>query len=231
MRHITIVNRSSLVNRADLVAACLACQTQLHRDFAPAYGGLFALLAYIDYPLSGAAAGRVETITLLDDCDQAEALGFHTVSDAREPQGYVFVRCTIDAGLDWQPTLSHELMEQLADPWCDGYRLGAYQGEQAAVAYEVADPVEADSYLCCGVPVSNFVLPAWFRDDAKAGTQVDFLKRLSAPLTCTAGGYVSFSRDLATWSNDVQGRMRPHRQAAHRLSRHGRRDRRRGNAA
>jgi hypothetical protein len=116
-------------------------------------------------------------------------------------------------------TLSHEVLEQLADPLVQQcvvvtfpppkphkpphgpHHMGDDRGraQKAAVAYETADPVEGDEYTIDGVPVSNFVTKAWFQDATNPVGPFDYLKKLAAPLSLTAGGYVAFSRNLESW--------------------------------
>ena len=76
------------------------------------------------------------------------------------------------------------------DPRCN---LWADTGRGYAVALEVGDPVESDSY-----PVSvsgkkitvSFALPRWFETNANSGDPCDFLGRVRTPFTMTKDGYV-----------------------------------------
>lgn len=218
MRTITIINQSTVVKDADFAAAVAACQRQVNEHFGPAWGGLVAKL----FPQTAAPGATLnvpgERIYVLDDSDQQGALGYHELTQGDAPVGYVFVKTSEDAGDPWQTTLSHELLEQLADPYIDtcvevelphagrasGSLFGLFshrQGQIALVAYEVADPVENDSYPIDGVPVSNFVLPAWFQSASTPGVAgpFDYLQKLTAPLTLTPGGYISYATRLGSW--------------------------------
>jgi hypothetical protein len=193
MQTIAIVNESSRVSHPDLVAARQALQVQLSRDFSPAWG-LYAtlLLRSVPHP-------HEPTIHLLDNTTVADALGYHdTNSDA--PEGFVFVETAEGDGVPWQLVLSHELLEMLADPWIDLVADTVYQNQPAVVAYEVADPVEGDSYAIGSVPVSNFVLPSWFLPSPLPGAPfTDFLKRLTEPLALAPGGYFLYATQLGIW--------------------------------
>src|SRR5205085_12207621 len=78
MRTIAIRNQSTLVSSAELASAVIALQTQLDRDFAPAWGQSARL------EING---GGPEVIYLFDDTDAADALGYHTLSAGDVPIG------------------------------------------------------------------------------------------------------------------------------------------------
>lgn len=218
MRTITIVNQSSVVSGADFASAVAACQRQVNEHFGPAWGGLSAQLIAAT-AVSPQAPHDVagECIYVLDDSDQQGALGYHALTPGDAPIGYCFAKTSLDAGDPWQTTLSHELLEQMADPYIDtcvevelpqaGSRGGVFglfghrQGQLALVMYEVADPVENDTYSIDGVPMSNFVLPAWFQSPNTPGVAgpFDYLGKLTAPLTLTPGGYISYATRLGAW--------------------------------
>lgn len=139
-------------------------------------------------------------VVILDDADQADALGYHDQTPDGRPYGRVFASPTLKNGgtLITGPdsvscTLSHELLELWADPnvnaWFDN-------AKEESFAFELCDPVEADSYEIKvhgyhPVSVSNFVLPPYF-DSVPQATDVkfDYLGKLKAPFTMTAGGYL-----------------------------------------
>lgn len=206
MRTITIVNQSSVVSSADFAAAVAACQKQVNEHFSPLWGNLsVALVPQTAAPQSPQSVAG-EAIYVLDDSDQQGALGYHELTPGDAPVGYVFARTSQEANDPWQTTLSHELLEQIADPFissCAEVQMQGHFGrlQDAIVAFEVCDPVENDSYLIDGVPVSNFVLPSWFQSANTPGLTgpFDYLKKLSAPLSLTPGGYISYATRLGQW--------------------------------
>ncbi len=236
MRTIQIINQSTVVNDADFQAAVAACQRQANEHFAPAWGGLAVALQTItadiakplvyETPSTGTTSVNpgAETIYILDDADQQGVLGYHELS-ADVPVGFVFAKTTAADDQAWQVTLSHELLEQLADPYCATCAVVAFgpgsgrhgHVSNAAVEYEVCDPVENDQYMIDGVPVSNFVLPAWFQPATGAVGPYDYLQKLHAPLTMTAGGYIGYTTDLKSWKQTAQP------QRAHHYARKGKR--------
>src|ERR1043165_1231956 len=75
------------------------------------------------------------------------------------PLGKVFVRTTLSSKNLVSVTASHELAEMLADPAID---LAAEAPDGTFYAYEVADPVEDETFQVAGIPLSNFAYPSWF---------------------------------------------------------------------
>jgi hypothetical protein len=217
-RTIYVSNETTVLTDAQVQEAIAAVQVQITTDFAPIYG-LSATLVFI----SGEPPSGYEAIHLQDTSPDVDVLGDHT-EDSDVPQGYVYVKTCVEDGEDWRVTLSHEVLEQVADPLvCLGAIVSSWQGGKAAmVAYETADPVEDQSYLVNGVPVSNFVTPYWFsEDEIPAGAKYDFLGKLTDPLTVSSGGYVSYTRNLTSWQ-EVFGEKAP-RTPTHINSRHHRR--------
>lgn len=196
MTSIAVVNKSTLVPDAAFQQMVKACASQLWYHAAPAWGRVPQLVKA--YPTEDAAPTGVTVILVMNDPDQAGALGYHT----EDPQGRVFGRVFASPSLKAggtlttgetavSATLSHEVLEAFIDPSC---MLWADRGdEKQTVAYEVADPVEDQSYpiRIAGVDtaVSNFVTPAWFDCQAQSGP-FDAMKSLTKPLSITKGGYV-----------------------------------------
>lgn len=203
MRVIEIVLQSSLVSEADAAACVAALQRQVTEHFEPAYPGLGCTLQLAVADPAAPHTPSVETIYLLDHSDQAGALGYHTETTAGVPVGYAFMAETIADGEPWQSTVSHELLEQLLDPYADltvpvrlSSAFGRDAGRPGMVAFEACDPCENDLYEVNGIPLSNFILPAWFDG---ASSKVDFLGKLPGPLTLDSGGYISYAISLTGW--------------------------------
>lgn len=196
MIRIAVLNDSTVVKDADLQAVIPALQTQVHNHFAPVWG-IDAELQFV----SGTPPPGAWWLVILDDADQANALGYHDVTDEALPIGKVFVRTTQEAHANWTVTASHELLEMLADPEIN---LAAIREEQdgaatALYSYEICDPCEADQfgYAIGNVTVSDFVYPSWFESfHISHGTQFDYCGRITAPFALLPGGYMT-SMDLA----------------------------------
>ena len=83
---------------------------------------------------------------------------------------------------------SHELVEMLVDPAINLMTTGP--DPKVIYAYESADPVEALSFPVNGIPMTDFVFPAYFEAFHKAGSaQFDQMKKVKKPFQILAGGY------------------------------------------
>jgi hypothetical protein len=215
MINIAFRNESTVVTDEDAAKVVAALQIQVSRDFYPAWG--------IDAKLMFAAKGFPMAATdwqiiILDNSDQAEALGYHETSSDGLPIGKVFAKSDIDNGLNWSVTASHELLEMLADPCINLTVLREEVGQ--LWAYEVADACESDDlgYLIDGVLVSDFVFPSWFESFWQRGaTQFDFQKKIQEPFELLLGGYIGFFdlkngngwQQLTAQHSPKSARMRP----------------------
>jgi hypothetical protein len=143
-------------------------------------------------------------MAFLDNADVANALGYHDFSDTGMPVSKVFVADAIRFDGHVSVTASHELAEMLVDPavnlaaTLNGYSNKWFQGNDA-VAYEVADPVEDQTFALKGLPVSNLVTPEWFEYFHALSTSADrprydYLGNLKDPFTLTPGGYMPIFR-------------------------------------
>ena len=194
---IAIENQSSVLTDEEVQAAIPALQHQVSYDFKP-YWNEGARLVWVpsgSAPPTGAGAW---VLSILDDSDQAGALGYHDVTADNTPLMKVFAKTDQDNGLSWTVTASHEILEALADPWISA----AWQTSNTEfVALEVGDPVEADElgYTINGVLVSDFILPAWYVSGLNV-PKYDFADHLSGPLQVAPGGYVSIFVSCKGWT-------------------------------
>lgn len=190
---IAITNASTCLTDAQVEAVLPALQKQVTNDFQP-YWDVDCTLSFLEIdqrlPLGW------WQIVVLDNPDQAGALGYHELSSQNTPLGKVFAKLDLNTGSSWTVTLSHELLEMLADPWINWCVAGA---DDKIYALEVADAVEADKlgYEIDGVLVSDFVTPAWF-GPAEAD-RVDFKQHVSKELELAPGGYISVLDPHKRW--------------------------------
>jgi hypothetical protein len=187
---VAIINESTVLTNGEAEAALSALQMQIRRDFAPVWG--------VDADLSFVPKGQKPRagswwLAILDNTDQAGALGYHDLTNEGLPMGKVFAATDKQYGLSWTVTASHELLEMLGDP---DVNLSAFvqTGNNTAslYSYEVCDPCEMDEqgYTINGVKVSDFVYPSWFEAFREQGsTQFDHQKHINAPLKLAPGGY------------------------------------------
>lgn len=182
---VAVLNKSNKIQNGDAAAMTAACRKQLRLHVAPSWG--FAVPAVSFVANEAELDPSAFPVYLLNDPDQANALGYHDETPAGRPYGRVFVVPCLDNGEQVSVTLSHELCELRGDPACNVW---ATAPDGYDYAQELGDPVEGDSYMVGRVAVSNFALPAWFDGQAQKGERFDYMGKLSAPFTMTPGGYV-----------------------------------------
>ena len=192
MIEVAILNTSTVVPEAEISAVVDALQIQVSRDFAPLWG-IDAKLIYVKP--GDLIPQKTSQLVILDDSDSAEYLGFHDLTPDGYPLGKVFARSTIQDKGQWTVTLSHELLEMLADPSINlVVEADDAKGHSVFYAYEVCDAVEGDEfgYPINGIQVSNFVTPAYFETFHKGDTQYDFRRLLKQCIPAMLdGGYLS----------------------------------------
>jgi hypothetical protein len=186
---IVIANRSTVVDDAKLLPIVTALQKQVTNDFAKFYG----MQADLEFAgLKDAADPAAWMLGIFDNSDQAGALGYHDLTAAGLPMGKVFAETDLEFGSSLSVTISHELLEMLADPDVDlTVFVQRTDLDGQIYAYEVCDAVEDDSlgYTIDGILVSDFVLPTWFQTFAK-GVDFDFLRHVAAPFQLAPNGYI-----------------------------------------
>lgn len=195
---IALVNNSFVPSQ--LIAAIVpALQTQIDRDWFPHYGTRATVFAY-----NGAGGGRVPdaawVIALVNTSDEAGALGYHETTPSGQPCGIVAVGDCIRDGMNWNATISHEMLEMLGDPDITKVQQVVRDGVTYDYAYEVADAVEDDrfAYPIMGHFMSDFVLPSWFNGGARP---YSFKGNVFAPLSLAPGGYIG-RREVAPTPGD-----------------------------
>lgn len=186
---IALINASTVVSDAEVQLHASALAIQANRDFARYWGGLGASVVPVKRGATPPAGSW--WVVVADTSDEANALGYHDLTDEGLPIGKVFAKTSKQAGETWTSVASHEIVEMLADPDISTVVLvqtGAHAGK--LFARESADPVQEQSYQIGKTWVSNFVTPQWFMNTAKAGPY-DHLGKLRKPFTLARGGYIS----------------------------------------
>lgn len=190
---ISLINRSSVTSDTQAQMITKALQQQVDQDFGPIWN--------IDAQLTFVGGGNQPDpnswwLVLLDNSDDATALGYHEMTSSGLPIGKAFMKTTqVDGGIP-SVCVSHELMEMLADPYID--RTVIYQESNVAgriYALEVCDACEDDTfgYDISGVTVSDFVYPSWFQGwrGTHANVPFDHGKHIKQPFQLLSGGYIS----------------------------------------
>ena len=191
---IVITNASTCLTDKQVSAVIPAMQRQVSLDFK-AYWDLDCQLSFL---------AQRETlpegwwqISVMDNPDQAGALGYHETSSRGTPLGKVFAGLDLQSVGSWTVTLSHELLEMLVDPWINWCAQGS---DGKVYALEVCDAVEADrlGYESDGVLVSDFITPSWF--EPTEADRVDFKRRIAKPFELASGGYISVLDAAGGWT-------------------------------
>jgi hypothetical protein len=209
---VAVINQSTAVTDAAVAALVPALQKQVNSDFAPAWG-VPADLRFV--PHGGKPNPGEWWLAILDDSDQAQALGYHDLTNEGLPMGKAFAGSDLKLGVSWTATVSHELLEMLADP---NINLTVFDqtpyGCARLYAYEVCDACEDDQfgYNIDGLLVSDFVLPSWFESFRASGsTKFDFRGHIDAPFKLLTGGYIGVN-DIASglgWTQTTPSEKNP----------------------
>lgn len=171
---LTVVNVSNQIRAHELTSAIDAIQKQVDQHFEPEWKqgaklhGKTRKLGNQDAPIDSAH----DAIIYVGDKTQDPTdgigivLGYHERNHGKIPYGFVFLDVCALYGRPWAMTLSHEVLELLADPNAQRTFEGPDPDRKNhLVRYyvEVCDPVQGDSYLIDGIRVSNFVTHAYYR--------------------------------------------------------------------
>src|SRR3989454_12821143 len=210
---ISVINPRTVLSDDQIRPVVAALQKQVSQHFAPAWG-TDARLTFV--PKGHQPAPKSWWLAILDNSDQAGALGYHDLTNEGLPLGKVFAGSDVAYGYQWSVTASHELLERLADP---DLNLAAYveqpNGGMRLYAYEVCDACEAEqfAYKTDGVLVTDFVYPAWFESFRKAGsTQFDRESRVNEPFQLLSGGYIGiFDCPSGNGWTQITGDRKAHR--------------------
>jgi hypothetical protein len=138
---------------------------------------------------------------VVDTMEEAGALGYHDLTPEGKPVGYIGAKTDQDFGALLSVTISHEVMEMLADSEINQL---AADGRGRICWYENCDAVEADELAIDvgDVKISNYVFPTWFVPSL-AGMKIGFDRQgaTASPFELVAGGYQGYT---ATWPPNWQ---------------------------
>jgi len=206
---LTIANISTRIVQSDMDAAVAAISHQVANDFGPEWS-IDAILNTTSVSLAqGAAPIASISDAIIYVGDQSDdpttgvnnVLGYHSDNHAGIPYGFVYLDVCQAYGENWTCTLSHEVLELLADPTAVLTVTGPAQGGGAGNVYydlEVCDPTQGDTYTVAGIEVSNFVTKAYFGMAGGQSTQTNFLNLALAPFGVRPKGYLQFEDNGAT---------------------------------
>src|SRR5215831_13677675 len=110
---IAVTNQSSVLSDSEVMEALPAFHNQSVYHFGPHWH----TAATLHFASASALPTNMAHIAVLDDSDQAGALGYHDLDPQLQPDAFIFARTDQQYGLSWTVTFSHELLEILADEW------------------------------------------------------------------------------------------------------------------
>jgi hypothetical protein len=185
--HVALVDVSGTIEAAELAEVAGALNEQVQADVAPAWRVAATVGAY---PQPPQGTWRIE---LEETIDAPGAAGFHA-----DERGQPYAKVALQDG-DWTVTASHELIEMIVDPFGSRLHTAAalkgWNGDSARVRYlmEPGDPAEEIHYEVGGVPVSDFVLPSFYRSSPRGSLAAySHTGSVTEPLQILDGGYISF---------------------------------------
>jgi hypothetical protein len=183
--HIAVVSDTTDLEFAAIEPVAAVLQKQVTRDFTPIWGVEAEVAAY--RCLKEVPHGYWPII-VKDSLTRPEAAGYHE-DDLGEP--YALVRLTDD----WSLTVSHEMLELLADPW--GRHLATAPslldpGKRVKYLVEVSDPCSDAHYKIDKITVSDFYTPQYFDPAEAPGVRYSHTGAITAPLQVLKGGYLTW---------------------------------------
>lgn len=170
---ITIANLSASIDDQTLQKAIADIATQVSGDFQPEWGaGATLQQTRLQIGAGQAPIGipSEAVIYLGEKSDDPTTgtqgvFGYHDTNYQHIPYGFVYLDVCDLYDEAWSHTLSHEVLEMLADPTAVLSVSGpAPNGGAGDVHYslEICDPTRGDGYLVGSTMVSNFVTKAYY---------------------------------------------------------------------
>ena len=200
---VDVINASTVCTDGEVQSYIAPLQKQVSSDFAPVWGA-DATLKFVGK--GGKPDPASWWLAVVDNSDQAGALGYHDLTTTGLPIGKVFAATDKHYNQSVSVTLSHELLEMLGDP---GINMTTSSTDVHAnplfYAFEACDACEADEYgyQIDNVLVSDFVYPDWF--GGVAGKQFDKQSKIAKPFEIFSGGYIGVWTPTTGWTQ-VTGR-------------------------
>jgi len=197
---LTIVNISEQLASSQFQPAVAAIGKQVIEDFAPEWSAS-AYLRCMSLNLRERKAGiegHHDALIYVGDSSQDPttgvdgALGYHSNNHKNTPYGFVYLDVCAQLNELWTCTLSHEVLELLADPCAVFAIAGTRNRHQVYYDLEVCDPTQGDTYQIDYVTVSNFVGKRYFGLTGGSGKTNHLNLRLE-PFGVRPNGYLQYA--------------------------------------
>ena len=207
--YVALVSLTREVSTGNLMQVAAAVQKQVTRDLTPLWGlratvDAFEQLGDVpsDYhpvvlfgdpdELMGRLEleiGDVNAARLVEQFEGHRLGGIHLNAFTRQP----FALVAVSDG--WTVTVSHEVMEMLADPFGNRLIAAAHPrdpDERVRYLVEICDPCQTVWYPVNGVQVSDFYTPRYFDPVRNPAAFYSFTGALEGPLDIVDGGYLTW---------------------------------------
>jgi len=185
VKNLALVSTVKQLPGADLERTVAALQIQLERDFEPIWNIQAKLRLF---PNVHKIPKGWWPILIVKEIEAGYS-SYHTVSNG-------IPNARISYADQWQLGVSHDMLEMLADPWCNRVVEGKAikPGERGKVRYlvQICDPCSSPDYAyqIDGVTVSDFCTPDFFSD--RPAEKYSFTGAAKKPLEILKGGYLSW---------------------------------------
>jgi hypothetical protein len=196
---VAVISQTAAAKPGPVTAAAAAIQKQVNDHFAPEWD----CSATVSYFPSLNEMPQDYWPVVIRDTTGISADGAHVSRDGQ----FAFAVIAYHPE-DWTVTLSHEILELLADPFGTSFVSGPSpddDGTEVQFLTEVCDPcqgAEPDpsfAYPIDGIPVSDFVFKAYY--SANAPGQYSFAGHVTGPRQLLPWGYYTwFDPGSRTWS-------------------------------
>lgn len=207
--YVAVVSLTSEVSTRSLMQATAALQKQVTRDFTPNWGIPATVDAFED--LASVPSDYYHVVVFGDPRELADhleieigadrAAGLMTRFEREALQGIhlnAFTRqpfALVAASDTWTVSLSHELLELLADPFGNRLIAAAHPlrpDQRVKYLLEVCDPCLSAWYPVNGIPVSDFYTPRYFDPVRVDAIRYSYTGALEYPLHILDGGYLTW---------------------------------------
>jgi hypothetical protein len=218
---ISIINQTlGEISDAELLTVIRAINQQIEFDFTP-YWSMPATVrlegTMLEQPRANAAAAvmRGDAVVYLSSSrTKSNPEGFHDRNYRGIPYGVVYSEISEKMGDPWSVTLSHEVLELIADPQANNYVQGPKPNDlrkKVFFWFEMCDAVSSGTYEINGVALQNFLLPAYFEPPVP-GARTNFLGTELRPFGIAPKSYVGYynpeTQQQETIDSDEVGKRR-----------------------
>lgn len=212
-----VIANLSNIDDTVLNNALAAISTQISQDFGAEWN-VSAALSSQRVTLTGPFVefdAATDSIIYLGNSSQDstsgvnKVLGYHCQNHAQLAYGFVYLDACAQANEDWSITLSHEVLELLADPSAIATTPGpdptnnSPEADPVNFFLEVCDPTQGDWYSINGVKVSNYVNKSYFNKPG-GKPQTNRMNLTLPPFGARPGGHATYL-DSDNDQQDVTG--------------------------